>query len=200
MSSKAMKRNNRQETNHQEWYAGFRFREVPMLADPPQPGTPHSLFQKTFVDDASLMQVHQHVNGLCVITAGTALLQDNNSDPPTSIEFQVEELPDSLSSQQKKRKHDFSASAKQPSSSSSHHNNNKKKPGFVTPSDTLLKVEKADGTFLHLPCCVLGRVVELNQLLSPDVLYKDALLKGYLAVISPQGSFPPTPPPPTDEG
>jgi hypothetical protein len=194
-NNKATKRKNRQENDHREWYAGFCFREVP-VADPPQPGTPHSImFHKTYIDDASLMQVHQHVNGLCVVTAGTALLShdsgnkmDNKNQvdhqghrPPRSIEFMVAELPEGLSNKQKKRKYDFAGKNK----------NNNKDPGYVTPSDTLLQVEKFDGTIVHLPCCVLGRVLELNQSLSPDILFNDPLLTGYLAVIAPQGSFPP---------
>jgi hypothetical protein len=191
--NKATKRKNRQENSHREWYAGFCFREVP-VADPPQPGTPHSImFHKTFIDDGSLMQVHQHVNGLCVVTAGTALLsnesgnkEDNKNQvdhghrPPRSIEFMVAELPEGLSNKQKKRNYDFAGKMN-------------KDPGYVTPSDTLLKVEKYDGTIVHLPCCVLGRVLELNQSLSPNILLNDPLLTGYLAVIAPQGSFPPSP-------
>jgi hypothetical protein len=174
--SKPMKRKYRQDSRHKEWYTEFRFRELP-VADPPIPGTPHTMFQKSFVDEASLMQVHVHVNGLCVITAGNAL----QGDCPKSIEFKVTIEENSANKQKKpKQKHNDNA----PKS---------KESGFVTPSDTLLTVEKSDGTFVNLPCCVFGRVLELNNLVSPDLLFNDALLKGYLAVISPQGRFPPLP-------
>lgn len=167
-SKKARKRDRRND-KVKEAYASFCFRELP-VADPPLPGTPHMLFQRSFVEEGSGMQIHQHANGLCIVTAGSSL-----STCPEALEFQVKESPQGESKKLKKIKH----------------GSKENQDGFVAPSDTLLKVESRDGTTIHLPCCVLGRVIELNTLLDPALLVNDPLLKGYLAVIQPNGRFPP---------
>lgn len=169
-SKKTRKRKDRRNEKVKEAYASLRFRELP-AADPPIPGTPHMLFLKSFVEENSGMQIHQHANGLCIVTAGSAL-----KELPVGFEFQVKETPQGESKKLKKIKHQGPKADQE---------------GFVSPSDTLLKVESKDGTNKNLPCCVLGRVFELNTLLTPDLLWKDPLLKGYIAVIQPDGVFPP---------
>ena len=73
-------------------------------------------------------------------------------------------------------------------------------PDAVYPKDVLATVvttgpkDDAKTTTVPLRCCVWGSVLEVNPNLSPQLLQKDPLLDGYLAVILPSGRFPPAPP------
>ena len=49
-----------------------------------------------------------------------------------------------------------------------------------------------NNNMINLYACVWGSILELNRSISPNVLANDPLLDGYLAIILPTGSFPPT--------
>lgn len=198
---------------YQAAYSGFAFEPVVSTG---RPGTPHCFFKNSYVvhyrqaafkkqekegaessvmaDDAvniqknTEMRVHQHANGLCVVTVGDALklllLKDDPSrkekdddDCDWTIQFHVPETP-ALSAAQKRKR-----AAKQLQG-----RDMRNEIGAVRPSDTLATLGH-----IQLPCCVWGSVLELNHRhnRTVDMLKTDPLLKGYLAVILPTGPFPP---------
>jgi hypothetical protein len=223
---------------YQTAYAGFTFEPVPATG---RPGTPHSFFKASYqvqypaaaaaaatklegADDTTTnntstastktMRVHQHVNGLCVVTLGEALLpyqdSNNNSTEATSaateqaddsgrntIQFQVLETPDMSAAQKRKR------GAKQLKGRMTKTTVEAEAAGAVRPSDQLVTIvttsaggqqqqqQPAPHSVDHRPCCVFGSVLELNRNLTIGLLETDPLLKGYLAVILPTGPFPP---------
>jgi hypothetical protein len=50
---------------------------------------------------------------------------------------------------------------------------------------------RENGTTIQIPAGVWGTVLELNTNVTPELLKKDPLLDGYLAIIMPTGPFPP---------
>lgn len=80
--------------------------------------------------------------------------------------------------------------------SNSNGNRNDNDNGMVKPGDVVAKIMLSNGTVLHIHSCICGTVIELNSSLkdNPSLLIHDPLLDGYIAVILPNGSFPPPPP------
>jgi len=165
--------------------------------------------------------VHKHANGLCIVTAGDTIRsirrqpqttdddKDNNRppleegtttvEPPTitKVTFQTQETDVN------------SVGAKRKKSKMMRGNGQKKNsgPGVVKPADVVALVTLGDGREVPLRACVSGTIIELNQRLTsesgdgtmeedksmavPSLLVTDPLLDGYLAVIMPNGQFPP---------
>lgn len=113
--------------------------------------------------------VHQHVNGLCMVTAGEL------SIPPSkilkSIRFVVKEAPPCSNAEKRKRQ------AKMLKGKG-------KVDHIVTPSTVIaeLVLEEQTGgqeTIVPLRACVWGTILELNTAnLTPETLLKDPLLDG----------------------
>lgn len=187
-----------------------------------RPGTPHSFFQESYAvqwnnnsngDDNGDgvvrpdQMVHQHANGLVIVTAGNAPL-------PTAIE-KVEVTVAALEVQNMGLRRKMQSKMMR----------NKAVQGTVHPTSVLANVQaqaesiaatdaatatddatdnnnngqttaiRTTTTTTPLYGCVWGAVVEVNPKLAtrPSVLVEDPLLDGYLAVVLPTGPFPPRP-------
>jgi len=140
--------------------------------------------------------VHQHVNGLCMVTAGEL------SIPPSkilrSIRFVAKEVPSCSNAEKRKRQ------AKMMKGRG-------KVDHVVSPSTVIAELvlenrisahshsesekmdtEKTKKNIIPLRACVWGTILELNNTaLTPDVLLEDPLLDGFIAIILPTGRFPP---------
>lgn len=137
--------------------------------------------------------VHRHVNGLCVVTAGEALVAMCSS--PSSVSVSTVELLKAECENQsvggKKKKHKKAKSARNKNSSKG----GEGEKGAATPDGILAIANLSDGRKVKLRCCVLGTILEVNRRLegtdgNPSLLVTDPLLDGYLAVILPTGPFP----------
>lgn len=156
---------------YQSAYHGLRYERLP--ADD-QPGTPSRYFPHSFrvhFEDGGTQIVHQHVNGLVVVTAGNGL-----SDI-VSLQWMAEEEPGDLS-QGAKRKLLAKLLRGQAVA------------GTVQPRDILAVAKTAKGD-VTLRCGVWGLVTERNHDVQPTTMVDDPLLDGYLAVLLPAGPFPP---------
>ena len=192
-------------------YRGFTYTPV---ASTGRPGTPHRFFAESYAvqqdaaasDDAknkdnTMMRVHRHANGLCVVTAeppppmsseeeqeevATADRSSSTNNNEDKIEFHVQAAPDMSLAQKRKRAGAMLRGKKSPLVDD----------GAVVPSDPLVTVSTTTATTRTrtYPAAVFGSVLELNRNLTVDVWRRDPLLKGYLAVILPTGPFPPSPP------
>ena len=123
--------------------------------------------------------VHHHANGLCIVTAGEKLPGNIKS-----IEYATLNLVDCSSAEKRKRQ------AKMLRGSQIE--------GSISPSSIIGYLELGSGERIPLYACVWGMILELNTDLTPEVVLKDPLLDGYLAVILPSGDFPPQRPSSTD--
>eukprot|EP00978_Attheya_sp_CCMP212_P043988 scaffold296631_cov48-Attheya_sp.AAC.1 len=163
---------------------------------PDQPGTPHSFFETSYTveftptEEGSATEVvvatsqilHQHPNGLCIVTAGDALKPFLSKEAEIAkVEFcssQADGVEVTGGKRKKKRKMEKKISA-----------------GGQGPSDALALVTLTDGRTIQLNRCVLGDVLELNHRLADplnsSLLLTDPLLDGYIAIIVPKGPFPP---------
>ncbi len=119
--------------------------------------------------------VHHHVNGLCIVTAGSRLPEKSIID---GIEFVAKEAPTCNAAEKRKRQ------AKMLKGS--------KVDDTVSPTTVIAKLNLASGKTVPIFACVWGTILELNHSLTTDVLVDDPLLDGYLAVILPSGKFPPS--------
>ena len=138
--------------------------------------------------------IHQHVNGLCIVTIGEYVPQNIDS-----IDFLVSEAPPSSAGEKRKRQSKLlrGKGGGNTNNNSNSNNGNNKMNGIVSPTTVIanLKIKDDSGencTTLPIYACVWGELLELNHNLTPDVLQKDPLLDGYVAVILPTGPFPPT--------
>jgi len=140
--------------------------------------------------------VHQHVNGLCIVTAGdvgawlSSLYPTHNHQTIQNflqIEFVATEAPSCSAAEKRKRQ----AKMLKGKGNIDH---------IVTPLTVIAKLivsnpndddNIAERTEFPLYAGVWGTIIELNHGLSPKVLLDDPLLDGYLAIILPSGSFPP---------
>lgn len=183
---------------YRDAYQGFTYESIPSTG---RPGTPHRFFAESYsvkgetttgTMNASGMRVHQHANGLCVVTVGDAKSKNDNKQiisisdgDVATIQFHAKETPEMSTAAKRKR-----AGAMLKGKQSSKDENN---IGVVRPNDLLLSVGVDGEHNSSFPCCVFGSLLELNQNLTAELLQKDPLLKGYLAVILPAGPFPPPP-------
>ena len=159
-----------------------------------RPGTPHRFFKSSFdvqvkkppkeMDEPSSscnghVLVHQHANGLCVVTVGNdTTLRDNHVK---EIQFQVQEPPQNMSSNDHRKRQSKLLRGGTIGDSQ----------GLTLPNTMLAQLIMEDGDVLHIPAGVWGTVLEVNTNVTPKLLQDDPLLDGYLAVILPTGSFPP---------
>jgi hypothetical protein len=155
-----------------------------------QPGiTPRSFFKDSYDVTISPKQqqekstctvvIHQHANGLCVVTVGDA--QARSMDQVQSVTFQVQEAPQSMSANNRRKIQQKMLRGSTPADSQ----------GIVTPHTILAHMTCENGTTIQIPAGVWGTVLELNTNVTPELLKKDPLLDGYLAIIMPTGPFPP---------
>jgi hypothetical protein len=118
--------------------------------------------------------VHHHVNGLCIVTAGQNL---PDRSTVAGIEFVAKEAPACSAAEKRKRQAKMLKGGKV--------------DDVVTPTTIIAKLKLESGDTLPLYACVWGTILEVNNSLTVDILFDDALLDGYLAVILPSGNFPP---------
>jgi hypothetical protein len=145
---------------YQEAYKDLTYVQIPSSG---RPGTPHSFFKESYSVDNQI--VHQHANGLCIVTAGRPM-------ETTKIEFAVQAAPHQSLAEKRK--------------SQSKRLKGKQVVDSVHPRDCLVTLDD-----VSLKCCVWGTILEVNDKLSSKLLSTDPLLDGYLAVILPTGPFPP---------
>ena len=161
-----------------------------------RPGSPHRFFQASFtvsvaqkgpieqprvVEESALVPqcinevvVHQHANGLCIVTAGKPTSNVKN------IHFLIKEAPESSAGERRKCLSKLLSGR-----------NIADAQGLTMPNTFLAQLEMENGETQLIPAGVWGTVLELNPQLTPDLLRGDPLLDGYIAVILPVGSFPP---------
>jgi hypothetical protein len=127
--------------------------------------------------------VHQHANGICIVTAGhlvqSSALEKGDID---KVVFVVQATSEQSVGAKRKRATKASKKISDPTE------------GKVGPKDTVCQVFFRDGSTLDLKACVAGTILEINENLTqePTLLVSDPLLNGYIAVISPScGYFPP---------
>ena len=190
------KRRRSSDDAYQDAYQGFTFESIPSTG---RPGTPHRFFAESYLvkhettgnnnsaTTGIMMRVHQHANGLCIVTVDGENNNNNKelSASDESIQFHARETPEMSTAAKRKRACAMLKGKEQCKDSSI---------GVVRPSDLLLSVIGKQQQ-LNFLCCVFGSLLELNRNLTADLLQKDPLLKGYLAVILPAGPFPPPTPP-----
>lgn len=142
--------------------------------------------------------VHQHVNGLCIVTAGDVRVWMASLYPNYTIEsaeIVVKEAPVSSAAQKRKQQAKMLKGRR-------------KVEHIVTPSTVIAKIvlqrqlkntcrsinndrEGYNCVTLPLFAGVWGTILEVNNGLTPQLLMDDSLLDGYLAVVLPTGRFPP---------
>ena len=155
----------------------------------------------TSLPKVSLSQVvHHHVNGLCIVTVGETIPPVSSHAKIQSIEFVVSEAPPSSAGEKRKRQSKLlrGGGGGGGGGANNDSNNNKLMKGIVTPSTIIANLKVIDNdttttTTIPIYACVWGEVIELNHKLtsSPDILQKDPLIDGYVAIILPTGKFPP---------
>jgi hypothetical protein len=139
--------------------------------------------------------VHQHVNGLCIVTAGDIgswlpkLYPDHEVE---SIQFVAEEAPACSGAEKRKRQAKMLRGGKVDHA--------------VMPLTVIAKLVLKEKMFVKpkgstgddkgsveipIHAGAWGTIVELNHGLTPQVLMEDPLLDGHLAIIQPSGRFPP---------
>jgi hypothetical protein len=142
--------------------------------------------------------VHQHINGLCVVTAGQLSNVIPSSLTLKSIRFVAKEAPPSSAAMKRKRQTKMLKGGKvddvvhpstviaelilEENNNSNNNNNNDK------------EIQEKEIIIIPLYACVWGTIIELNnrnESLTPKVLLDDPLLDGHIAIILPSGKFPP---------
>ncbi|CAB9497976.1 expressed unknown protein [Seminavis robusta] len=140
--------------------------------------------------------IHQHGNGLCIVTAGSCFRSThivgngNNDNPIQSIEFLVSPADPCSAGERRKRQ----AKMLKKGTLNNNNNNNTTASGIVTPSTIIAQVTLKNGSIIPMYALVWGAIMELNTHLTQEklsLLQTDPLLDGYLAVILPTGPFPP---------
>lgn len=155
--------------------------------------------QSSTSDNVHRQQViHHHANGLCIVTVGNLFSRKDDDDDDdshtaiTNIEFVAEKAPNSSAGEKRR---DQSKLLKGKAAV-------QQQKGVVTPNSILAYLyttNKSGGSGsqeqkkVPVYAGVWGHVLELNDRLTPELLTKDPLLDGYLAVILPTGRFPPLP-------
>lgn len=156
------------------------------------PRAPHTFFKDSYVasfneipdqvgrqdhdeSPVDLCQVvHHHVNGLCIVTAGSKLPEKGRIE---GIEFAAKEAPHCSAGEKRKRQAKMLKGGKV--------------DNVVTPESVLAYLQLTSGAKLPIYSCVWGTILEINSRLTVDILLDDPLLDGYFAVILPSGQFPP---------
>ena len=156
------------------------------------PRSPHRFFKESYVatflrestDQAGetkqspsfeLSQVvHHHVNGLCIVTAGTRLPDQGDI---AAFEIVATKAPPCSAAEKRKRQAKMLKGGKVEDA--------------VTPTTVLANLQLKSGEIIPVHSCVWGTILEVNSALSVDLLLDDPLLDGHLAVILPSGEFPP---------
>jgi hypothetical protein len=181
-----------------------------------RPDSPHFFFKSSMAvsfnhiskdDDNHDIQipqvVHQHVNGLCIVTvADSYTLRVPPSSKVESIRFVVQEAPTCSAAEKRKKQAKMLKGGTVVGAVM---------PATVIAELTIVTMEETDDekvndtpiasrhtssvtkrtTIVPLYACVWGTILELNHRLTPELLRDDPLLDGYLAVILPSGRFPP---------
>jgi hypothetical protein len=159
------------------------YQEVTSIAPRPStglPGTPHSFFASSYDVQvlSSTIVVHGHANGLCIVC-----LNQVPASNVKSIDYLVTAAPDCSAAERRKRQATLLKKGIQ-SKTAIH--------GIVLPTTILANLVLEDGTIQPIHAGVWGTIVELNDNMSPELLRRDPLLDGYLAIIQPAtGAFPP---------
>lgn len=158
-----------------------------------RPATPHSFFKHSYdvevnnqenkqIEDSQQstcngrVVVHQHANGLCIVTIG-----DLNDQKIKSIDYQVKESPSNLSANERRKRQSKLLRGGTVEDSQ----------GITSPNTILARVTLDSDEIVNIPAGVWGSIMELNSNITPELLMQDPLLDGYLAIILPTGSFPP---------
>ena len=157
------------------------YQEVTCITPRPStglPGTPHSFFASSHDVQvlSSTVIVHGHANGLCIVCLNKV------SSNVKSIDYLVTAAPDCSAAERRKRQATLLKKGIQ----------SKTICGTVLPSTILANLVLDDGTVQPIHAGIWGTIVEINENMSPELLKRDALLDGYLAIIQPAtGTFPP---------
>lgn len=156
------------------------------------PRSPHRFFKESYVASfakeesnigsqspprasVELKQVvHHHVNGLCIITAGSNL---PDKSMISALEFKAKEASTCSAAEKRKRQAKMLRGGKVDEA--------------VLPNTVIAELRQTSGETIPIFACVWGTILELNHSITVDVLLDDPLLDGYVAVILPSGSFPP---------
>lgn len=178
-TSKKRKRDREEDSVWKKSYQGCQFRP---RDDSGEPGTPHRFFRSSF--DARLgfssgvlkQVVHRHVNGLCVVTVGDEL-------PDDVSEVKVLPMPTTNDCSNGEKRKMISRILRG--------GGGETPPCAVTPQSVLAHLILTNGNTIPIHAGVLGVALEMNEQLTTELLKRDPLLDGYIAVILPAGSFPP---------
>lgn len=155
------------------------------------PMSPHRFFKESYEvsfqdDDKAIFPkpvsspnkisqvVHHHVNGLCIVTAGSNLPEKADV---AGLEIVAKEAPSCSAAEKRKRQSKMLKGGKVPDT--------------VSPTSVLAYIALKTGKKIPLYACVWGSIIEINQALNSSIMLDDPLLDGYLAIILPSGKFPP---------
>lgn len=159
------------------------YQEVTRITPRPStgfPGTPHSFFASSYDVKvlSSTIVVHGHANGLCIVCLNRAPVLNVRT-----IDYLVTAAPDCSAAERRKRQATLLKKGIHSKVTID---------GIVLPSTILANLVLEDGTIQPIHAGVWGTIVELNENMSPELLKRDPLLDGYLAIIQPAtGIFPP---------
>lgn len=164
------KRKNK-ENAYDKAYQGFRFRKRPSSG---RPGSPHRFFAASYQveydnesDEVITPTVHQHANGLVVVSAGETL--------PSVREAVLMRQASSIASSNAAQKRRLQGKMLR---------GKRLDEDIVSPSDDLCRI--GDQTVI---AGVWGVILEVQS--RPERIAQDPLLDGYVAIILPTGPFPP---------
>jgi hypothetical protein len=148
-----------------------------------RPGTPHCFFaeshnvQVSKEHDSVPLVIHSHPNGLAIVTMG-----EEAPSNIKSVEYLIQPAPDGSAAERRKRQGTL---LKKGTKST-------KLPGAVLPTTVVVNLHLDDGTIQPVHAGMWGTVLEINENLTPELLARDSLLDGYIAIVQPAaGSFPP---------
>mgnify|MGYP005848070551 CR=1 FL=1 len=152
-----------------------------------RPGSPSRLFSHSYTATFKNTQgsthvkqaIHQHVNGLCIVTAGDSIKETIKSNIE-KIEFMVSTSDPCSAGERRKRQSKMLKKGIKDKNS-----------GLVTPDTVLAKVHLQDGSSIPIYAFCWGSIMELNTKVTPKQIQEDPLIQGYLAVLLPTGPFPP---------
>lgn len=137
---------------------------APTSASVHSSGTSSSKNAVRISDTTKHQIVHRHLNGLCLVTAGTILDEFRTDTSPTisvsSVEYHVSVSQGAQSARgklrAKKSKCKSGKSSDAPDVEMIHN-------GTVQPNDALCTIRLSNGNAYEFQCCVAGTVLELNQ-------------------------------------
>jgi hypothetical protein len=179
--------------------------DVIQVSNPP--GTPLRQFAHSFqaslttnneIPDPNHQIIHQHANGLAIVTAGS-LCSKFAAQDVLAIDFLVAAADPCSAGARRKRQSKMLKKGKANNASNKKNNNMAGDndtatwdAGVVTPSTQIARITLHNGKVIPIHALVWGAILEVHTHVTPEQLTQDPLIEGYLAIVLPTGPFPPS--------